>query len=155
MPPKPKFALTANEVKYALHKMFPAPEWLAVEELYIQGFKRYVDFWAIRIDVPVSQTQYLPEFRFLSIYAIEIKVNRADFKSELKEPSKRLGGELFSNYFSFAAPRGVIELDEIPEGIGYIEIQGNKAKMIRLAEYSRAEPPDWAFIASLGRALQR
>ena len=153
---KSKFALTAGEVAHALHKMFRSPEWMAVEELHISGLNRYIDFWAIKIEEQIKPMRYPKKgFEFLSIHAIEIKISRQDFMKELKEPAKRLGAELFSNYFSFAAPRGVIELDEIPEGIGYIEIQGNKPKLIRLADYTRAEPPDWSFIASLGRALKR
>lgn len=150
--PKPK-GMNAHEIKYALHKMFPAKDgWLTVEELFIHGFDRYIDLWALRVDT-INHRIANFRFRYLSVHAIEIKVTRADFNSEMKEPAKRLAAQSFSNYFSFAAPRGIIDPDELPRGIGLIEFRGSKPKFVRDPEFTRVEPPRWELIAALGRSI--
>jgi hypothetical protein len=155
--PKPKVSMNANEVKFALHKMFPSPDWLAVEELFVPGFNRYIDFWAMRIkfDIAITSAKKYPLGKYMATHAIEIKVSKADFKSEMDTPAKKIGAQTFSNYFSFAAPRGVIDLDDIPKGIGYIEFSGSKGKFLRKPEYTYVSNPGWDFIASLGRSLSR
>lgn len=155
--PKPKIGMNANEVKFALRKMFPSPDWLAVEELFIPGFERYIDFWAMRCKTPITKPAK-PErlfSKYLTIHAIEIKVARSDFKSEMDTPAKKIGAQSFSNYFSFAAPRGVIDPDELPKGIGYIEFSGSKGKFLRKPEYTYVSNPGWDFIAALGRSLNK
>ena len=161
-PAKPKFGLSTGEVTYAARKLFNKDEWLVLEELFIPGFYRYVDIWAICIGASNGKTRsnqpwtrYTFGFEWLSIHAIEVKTSRSDFKSEMKNPTKRQPARLFSNYYSFAAPRGVIELEEIPEALGYIEIQGSKPVIIRQPSYTNVETPDWAFVAAIGRALKK
>jgi hypothetical protein len=158
-PAKPKFSLSTGEITYAARKLFNPDQWMILEELFIPGFQNRVDIWAIGIEVDIHNpyktrwTAHRFGFEFKSIHAIEVKASRGDFLSELKNPSKRNAAILFSNYYSFAAPRGIIELDEIPEGLGYIEIQGSKPKIIIKPEYTRVEPPDWAFVAAVGRVV--
>lgn len=149
--PKPK-GMNADEIKYKLHKMFPAPDWLAVEELFLPDFDRYIDFWAMRIHVPKGRRPDY-KFQYLSIHAIEIKTSRQDFAVEMKTPNKKIGAVEFSNYFSFAAPRGIIDPDELPKGIGYIEFRGSKGKFVRNPQITYLVSPRWDFVAALGRAM--
>ena len=151
--PKPKMGMNANEVKFALHKMFSADNgWLAVEELFIPGFDRYIDFWAIRIHVPKGQRPDY-KFQYLAVHAIEIKTDRQDFKAEMKTPNKRIAAVEHSNYFSFAAPKGIIDPDELPKGSGYIEFRGAKGKFIRNPQMAYIVSPTWDFAAALGRSI--
>ncbi len=46
--------------------------------------------------------------------AYEVKVSRSDFLSDQKWP----GYLEYCNYFSFACPHGLIQPDEVPEGVG-------------------------------------
>lgn len=145
--------MNANEVKFALNKMFSAKKgWLAVEELFIHGFDSYIDLWAVRVDTLDTDT---PNFRlkYLSVHAVEVKISISDFQREMKQPSKSLAAKSFSNFFSFAAPRGIIDPDELPRGIGLIEFSGAKGKWIRDPEYTRVEPPGWELIAAMGRSI--
>ena len=153
--PKPKFGLSTGEITYAARKLFSRDEWLILEELFIPGFDRYVDIWAFCYQTFGGSYSGPAKLRgkYLSIHAIEIKATRADFKSEMSSPNKRMGAIAFSNYYSFAAPQGVIELEEVPKGLGYIEIQGMKPKVIRKPSYTKAETPGWDFVAAIGRAL--
>lgn len=145
--------MNANEIKYALHKMFPAPDWLAVEELFLPDFDRYIDFWAMRVSTLDNKKRWKQQFKYLSIHAVEIKTSRQDFKSEMKTPSKRMGAVEFSNYFSFASPQGIIDPDELPKGIGYIEFRGAKGKFVRDPQITYLQSPRWGNVAALGRAL--
>ena len=145
--------MNANEVKFALHKMFSSSDgWLAAEELFIPGFDRYIDLWAMRVDT-VTNSTLKPREKYMSIHAIEVKVTRSDFNAEMKTPAKRLAAIHFSNYFSFAAPRGIIEPDEIPKGIGLIEFSGSKGKWIRNPVHTSLEPVRWDLVAAIGRAI--
>lgn len=153
--PKPKISMTSGEVLHCLRRMFKPEEWLIAEELYIPGFNSYVDFWAIKCAVQEPIKGWPKKgFEFLAIHAVEVKVSKSDFKAEIENPNKRMGAVMFSNYYSIACPRGLIQIDELPEEVGLIEIQGVKPVFIKLPSYSRAEPPGWDFIASLGRALK-
>ena len=149
--PKPK-GLSAHENKYSLHKMFPAADWLAVEELFLPGFDRYVDFWALRIHVPKGKRTDF-KFQYLSIHAIEIKTSIQDFEAEMKTPNKKIGAVEFSNYWSFAAPKGIIDPDELVKGIGYIEFRGSKGKFVRNPQITYLQSPDWELVAALGRLI--
>lgn len=151
--PKPK-GMNANEIKYALHKMFPAPDWLAVEELFLPDFDRYIDFWAMRVSTPVTRTKSeSPQMAYLKIHAVEIKVTPQDFKSEMKQPNKRMPAIAFSNYFSFATPRGLIDPAELPKGTGLIEFRGSKGKFIKEPQHTHVESPGWDMVAAIGRGM--
>lgn len=52
----------------------------------------------------------------------EIKLSRADFRNELKNPLKRRIGMRFSNEFYFAAPAGMLKPEEIPADSGLVEV---------------------------------
>ncbi len=151
--PKPKIGMNAHEVKFALHKMFSADDgWLAVEELFIPGFDRYIDLWAMRVDT-VHNVSIKHSDKFMHVHAIEVKVSRSDFTAEIKTPAKRLAAQHFSNYFSFATPRGIIEPEELPTGIGLIEFSGSKGKWMRNPVFTNLEPVRWDLVAAIGRAI--
>jgi hypothetical protein len=51
----------------------------------------------------------------------EVKVARADFLSELKQPLKRRMGMRYSNEFYFVTPAGLVDVREIPPECGLVE----------------------------------
>jgi hypothetical protein len=51
----------------------------------------------------------------------EVKLSRADFLGELRQPLKRRIGMRYSNEFYFVTPSGLVAPSEIPEGCGLIE----------------------------------
>lgn len=54
--------------------------------------------------------------------AYEIKVSRADFLKELKFPEKRAWATEISHQFYFVAPAGIININEVPDGCGLLEV---------------------------------
>ncbi len=51
----------------------------------------------------------------------EVKMSRADFRTELKHPLKRRVGMRYSNEFYFVTPPGLVDAGEIPSECGLIE----------------------------------
>jgi hypothetical protein len=58
------------------------------------------------------------------IHVIEVKVARSDWLRELAKPAKAEDAAKVADRFSVAAPRGVLDLAEVPATWGYIEISG-------------------------------
>jgi hypothetical protein len=52
--------------------------------------------------------------------AFEIKVNRSDWLSELRNPEKNSAWHEIAGEFVYVAPDGVIQKDEIPDGCGWL-----------------------------------
>lgn len=59
-----------------------------------------------------------------SVIAYEVKVSRADFCNELKDPSKRGAVMANSTEFYFVTPTDLIQPEEVPEGCGLIYYEG-------------------------------
>jgi len=51
----------------------------------------------------------------------EVKISRADFLAELKNPIKRRIGMRYSNEFYFVTPAGMVDVGEIPAECGLVE----------------------------------
>jgi hypothetical protein len=52
----------------------------------------------------------------------EVKISRADFLCEIKQPLKRRIGLRYSNEFYFVAPTGLLSTSEIPIECGLLEV---------------------------------
>jgi len=52
---------------------------------------------------------------------LEVKVSRADFQRELRDPGKRQAWHSMVHRFAYVAPKGMIRKDELPEGCGLLE----------------------------------
>lgn len=91
------------------------------------------------------------ESRGHSLIGFEIKVSRGDWLRELKSPEKAEPVMKFCDFWYVIAPRGVVELSELPLGWGLMEAQGSRlvtrqhGKQMQPAELTRG------FFASLMR----
>lgn len=82
----------------------------------------------------------------------EVKVSRADFLNEIKNPEKRQQALSLSNYFYFAVPKGLVSVDEIPEECGLIEVDEDlKSRIKKKAPYRDTGEPTWQFVSSIAR----
>jgi hypothetical protein len=82
---------------------------------------------------------------------VEIKVSRGDWKRELADPSKSDEIQRFCSYWWIAAPEGIVQLDELPETWGLIEVTPTTAKVRKAAPKLEAQPPTAVFVASVLR----
>lgn len=107
-----------------------------------------MDFWAMAL---------LPSMKFETI-GFEIKVSRSDFLSEMRNPDKRIMAMTLCDRFIFAAPKGLIKVDELPNGCGLWEIEDGKVLKTR-TRYEKNPAklvcPSWPFIASILRRQAR
>jgi len=92
-------------------------EWLFLRELRLGTGRRNSS--AQRLDA--FALNCLPH-QGMKRVCYEIKVSRADFLCELKNPLKRRIGMRYSNEFYFVAPGRMLELTEIPAECGLIEV---------------------------------
>lgn len=65
----------------------------------------------------------------LTRVAFEIKTSRSDFLNELKKPEKRWLAMMYSHKFYYVAPKGVIEIRELPGGCGLVEVLEKNGKL--------------------------
>jgi hypothetical protein len=54
-------------------------------------------------------------------HGMELKVSRADFFREVKDPGKRQAWHKMCHRFTYVVPRGMIGRHEVPEGCGLLE----------------------------------
>lgn len=136
-------AHTAEDILLLLEQRWPTPAWATFREL--QHNRRRIDLWAQGV---------WPSKGHLGV-AVEVKVSRSDFRRELDDPTKRAPWENLASECWFAAPAGVIPLQEIPEGWGLIEvIKGGKLRAKRRALQRRVSAYPVSFVASLARRSQ-
>jgi len=75
----------------------------------------------------------------INITAYEIKVSRNDFERD----DKWMAYLNYSHMFSFAAPKGIITLDELPGYVGLVEYNPDRGtvRTVRKAQYREIELP--------------
>lgn len=102
-----------------------------------------LDAWAINL---------YPSKNFLKV-AYEVKVSRADFLNEIKQPNKRQQGLWISNEFYFATPAGLVKQEEIPPecGLIYVYEQGGSRLIVPAPHRKTDEQATWRFFASIAR----
>jgi len=104
--------------------------------------RRTIDVFAIHL---------WPSKQFRSA-AYEVKIDRADFRRELDDPSKRAPWEKLASECWFVAPAGVIPVEEVPEGWGLLEAtKGGKLRRKKAARQHQIESYPPVFVASMAR----
>lgn len=112
-------SIVATDVVDALRRRHNHEEWAFFTEIapHTGWAGRWIDALAMNL---WHSNKY---FRI----SYEVKVSRSDFLRELKHPGKRQWALKLSNEFYFAAPKGMIKPEELPEEAGLIEITQNGA----------------------------
>lgn len=97
--------------------------------------------------------------------AYEVKVSRGDFLKDIKDPLKHRPALRFSNEFFFVAPEGMIKAKELPLFAGLLEVKQIKdgphegkdyiARPTVSAPWRETVPPNWRFVVSLVRSVQK
>lgn len=63
------------------------------------------------------------------VEVIEVKVSRADWLRELKNPAKAEAAHAVGDRFIVAAPAGIVHPDELPPGWGLLEVTAKRVRM--------------------------
>lgn len=85
------------------------------------------------------------------IHGFEVKVSRADFLGEMKDPAKSQAIFRFCHRWSLATPPGLVKVDELPPNWGLVTWDGRGMRTIKHAPLLVPEPIAPGFMAALVR----
>lgn len=137
--------MKAAEVRAALRSRFCAPEWALFFEVGDATGARQ-NRWADAVAMNLYPS------RGLEVYGFEIKVSRADWLRELKNPAKSAAVQRFCDRWWVIAPDGVILDGELPPTWGYYEAQSSgKIRQVVSAPKLEPEAINRAFVAAMLR----
>jgi hypothetical protein len=111
--------MNTNELKILCSKRFCAPEWAYIQEVGNTtglNVRRHADGIAMN----------LWPSRGLAIHGLELKSSRSDWLRELKNPEKAEAIYQYCDYWWLVAPDDVANLEEIPEGWGWLAPKGKR-----------------------------
>ena len=145
--------MTADEIKAILAKRHSNLwRWICVTELQtttsIYRSRRIIDVFAMALIQSLNNYERV---------AYEIKVSRADWLRELKDPRKRVEAMSLSNRFFFVFASGIYKKGDLPrDDCGILEITSEKRiKLIRRAKRRKIKPMPIDFIAALARRIKQ
>ena len=87
--------------------------------------------------------------------AFEVKISRNDFLRELSQPEKYKWCLQYFHEFWYVAPKGAIEIEELPQGAGWIYPAGDRLNTARAASYNRAPELNDVLLASFLRSAHK
>ncbi len=146
--------MNANDIRAALRARYSDHRrYATAEEVGLTtGFSHR------RLDMMVLDCYNSNGFR---IDGFEIKVSTSDLRRELEDPEKHIAFFDVIDYYTLAAPNGVIEplMDIIPKKWGILIVDENgstryKRKPLALEDRKADKPVPRAFLASITRAIQ-
>lgn len=86
------------------------------------------------------------------LHVFEVKVSRSDFKNEMSDLTKWKAVGRFSDFFWLACPVGLVDVGEVPEEWGLMELTKGGLRIKKQAPARAPEELDRGFAASLLRA---
>jgi len=129
--------------------LYARPEWGLVTEVRNHAGRGGPE--VLRRADGIARDLYPPPGRH-RFHFLEVKLSRADWREELKNPAKRGPFELHCNacYLVVPAPyKNVTSLAELPPRWGLIEVGTGEPRRVVLAEERDAEPPTEGFERAL------
>lgn len=148
--------LTARQVEAALWLHFTGAAWAPLAEVTIEpdrvpyGHPDWGKQRPRRIDMLLLRKARKPERDgAIERLAVEIKVTRADFLSDIARPEKQQPWREFAHRHAYATPAGLVEPREVPAGSGLLQIDtsafGRTVSWAKRAPYGDrpADLPNW------------
>lgn len=158
--------MNADDIYAALQRRHQMPEWVLVRELRLGTGFGGIDWVKWEASGRKSRPKHILQQRIdawaINCYssngfrrvAYEIKVNRGDFIKEKRDPEKRQPAMEVSDYFYFAAPRGLIAPMELPQGCGLLVVyESGRSEILERAPKLNPTRLDWCFVASVLRSV--
>ena len=95
--------------------------------------------------------------------SFEIKVSRQDFKKDINDDLKQRGARLYSNYFYYVCPKGLIKPDEVPLWAGLWELDLDDEERVKNGFFHEVVPaplmskamPSWGLICAMVRHMNK
>lgn len=139
-----RLAVSSADIRLGLRSSFPAPGWNVFYEVGNDtGSKarRHADAVAIGI---WPSTGHM-------VHGFEIKVSRADWANEMKDPTKSWAVMQFCNRWSLVTPPGLVKADELPDNWGLMTFDGATMRTVKPAPKLTPEPLTPGFVAAMVR----
>jgi hypothetical protein len=136
--------VTSHDIKAGLKKAFPPPGWQVFFEVGDDTgsrVSRHAD--AVAMGIWPSNGH--------AVHGFEIKVSRADFLSELKDPTKSQAVFKFCNRWSVVTPTGLIKAEELPATWGWMTFDGSTMRTVKQAPMLKPEALTAGFVAAMLR----
>ncbi len=142
--------MDAAEVREKLRKRHPAIQAMGARQ--IPGPWTCIEEWANVDLLAFCATRSGGRVPYARV-GYEVKVSRADYRSELRDPSKRAYAVSACHEFYFAVPKDLLTSDEIagltmgptalyvPDDVGLVVVDGRGCKVLKDAPLN-AEPKD-------------
>lgn len=129
--PEPKAKVTSADIRAALVLRYPAQSHALMFEVAPQtgGGTRYAD--AVSVGLWASHGHAIEGF--------EIKVSRADWLNELKQPEKSEPVAKYCHRWWLACAPGIAMADELPPGWGMLELQAGGTLRVKV-QATKREP---------------
>ncbi|ELT47402.1 hypothetical protein [Brucella intermedia] len=141
--------VTAADIKVALRRLYPDPEWAILFEVGDATGARHTRF----ADAVVMS---LWPSRGLTLTGIEIKVSRSDWNKERSQPEKAETIAAYCDYWTLLTGPGVVhDVSEIPPAWGWIEYDGARFTTRKTPTLTEAKPVTRQFLAALLRRASR
>lgn len=143
-----KEIINADVLEILLRHKFSPPEWAFIPQVrngtgYMQGL-RTADAFAMG----------LWPSRGLYLNGFEIKINRGDWLSELKNPKKAEDMAQFCDFWWVVAPKDIIKVEEVPVLWGLMIPFGKTVKIVKQAPQANPLEINRLFLAALLRRAQ-
>jgi len=135
---------TAAQVRTALMGRYRAPEWAIFFEV-----PDSTGASASRSADAIAMSLY--PSRGLRMHGFEIKVSRADWLHELKQPEKSVALQRYCDHWWIVTPADIVKEGELPPTWGHLILKGNGFNCVAKAPTLDRDPWSPGFIAAMLR----
>lgn len=138
----------AEDIINLIYKRYSGDEYVVLEQVP-DGTGSYQRRW---IDAAVFS---LWPSKGLDRMAFEVKVSRSDFLHELSNPLKHQWAKESFHQFWFVAPKDVIQIEELPNGTGWMYPRGDKLCIKKHCQRNEKPKLDDTLLAGFMRAAHK
>lgn len=115
-------AWTAETINRALFNHFATGGWSVLFEVSAHTDATVATAGVRRIDVLLIRKARRMGIGLFELLAIEVKVSRADFLSDVRRPEKQAPWREVAHRHAYAVPEGLVSADEVPAESGLIVV---------------------------------
>lgn len=136
--------VTSGMIAAGLRSAFPAPGYQVFYEVGDNTgvrVKRHADAVVVGIWPSTGHV----------VHGIEIKVSRADWTKEMKDPTKSWAVMKYCDRWSLVTPPGLVRGDELPANWGFMTFDGKSMRTVKQPPKLAPEPLTPGFVAALVR----
>ena len=148
-----QLAFKADETKHtelsmsrALYQHFVAQNWAPLVHISADpAFKAEADRAVFKspriIDMLMVRSARKKGIGPFDLLAVEIKVTRADFFADVRDPAKQESWRTIAHRHAYAVPAGLVRREEVPKGSGLLEVGPGVSWTVRTPYTASPELP--------------